>query len=92
MQRVPVRITLDPEQLKKHPLRVGLSMHAEIEIRDTSGPLVASQVRNTPQPLQKSVGEDPGIEQRIAEIIHQNASGAKAAVASSGKTTEQDRV
>lgn len=81
VQRVPVRITLDPEQLKQHPLRVGLSMHAEIEIRDTSGPLVASQVRNTPQPLRKSVGEDPGIEQRIAEIIHQNASGAKAAVA-----------
>ncbi|MBM0103593.1 HlyD family efflux transporter periplasmic adaptor subunit [Steroidobacter sp. S1-65] len=82
VQRVPVRIALDPEQLKKHPLRVGLSMHAEIEIRDTSGPLVATQVRNTPQPLQKSVGEDPGIEQRIAEIIHQNASGVPATVAS----------
>lgn len=81
VQRVPVRIALDPKQLKKHPLRVGLSMHAEIEIRDTSGPLVASQVRNTPQPLQKSVGEDPGIEQRIVEIIHQNASGVQAKVA-----------
>ena len=82
VQRVPVRITLDPEQLKQNPLRVGLSMHAEIEVRDTSGPLVASQVRNTPQPVQKSVGEDTGIEQRIAEIIHQNAM-ANSAVASS---------
>jgi membrane fusion protein (multidrug efflux system) len=81
VQRVPVRITLDPEQLKQNPLRVGLSMHAKIEVRDTSGPLVASQVRNTPQPLQKSVGEDTGIEQRIAEIIHQNAT-ANGAVAS----------
>ncbi|HTU62734.1 MAG TPA: HlyD family efflux transporter periplasmic adaptor subunit [Polyangiales bacterium] len=83
VQRVPVRITIDAEQLKQNPLRVGLSMHAKIEVRDTSGPLVASQVRNTPQPLQKSVGEDTGIEQRIAEIIHQNA----AAVANSGRNT-----
>ncbi|MBL8271038.1 MAG: HlyD family efflux transporter periplasmic adaptor subunit [Steroidobacter sp.] len=82
VQRVPVRIVLDSEQLKQHPLRVGLSMHAEIEVRDTSGPLVASQVRNTPQPLRKSVGEDDGIEQRIAEIIHRNAS-ASGVVASS---------
>lgn len=83
VQRVPVRITIDPEQLKQNPLRVGLSMHAKIEVRDTSGPLVASKVRNTPQPVQKSVGEDTGIEQRIAEIIHLNA----AAVANSGRNT-----
>lgn len=83
VQRVPVRINLDPAQLKNNPLRVGLSMHAKIEVRDTSGPVVASQVRNTPQPLQQSVGDDPGIEQRIAEIIQQNTSAANGAVASS---------
>jgi membrane fusion protein (multidrug efflux system) len=86
VQRVPVRITLDPEQLKQNPLRVGLSMHAEIDVRNTSGPLVASQVRKTPQPVQKSVGEDAGIEQRIAEIIHQNAM-ANSAVASGPRNT-----
>jgi membrane fusion protein, multidrug efflux system len=32
VQRVPVRIALDPKQLKEHPLRVGLSMDAEIDI------------------------------------------------------------
>ncbi len=84
VQRVPVRITIDPEQLKQNPLRVGLSMHAKIEVRDTSGPLVATQVRSTPQPVQKSVAEDTGIEQRIAEIIHQNAS-SDGAVASSAR-------
>ncbi len=88
VQRVPVRIALDPAQLKNNPLRVGLSMHAEIEVRDTSGPLVASQVRNTPQPLQLSVGDDPGIELRIAEIIHQNTRAAKGAVASNRQTTQ----
>lgn len=32
VQRLPVRIKLDPEQLKQHPLRVGLSMQAEIDL------------------------------------------------------------
>jgi membrane fusion protein, multidrug efflux system len=32
VQRVPVRIALDPAELKDHPLRVGLSMKATIDI------------------------------------------------------------
>jgi len=32
VQRLPVRITLDPAELKEHPLRVGLSMKAAIDI------------------------------------------------------------
>ncbi|MCY1174147.1 putative multidrug resistance protein EmrK [compost metagenome] len=32
VQRLPVRIQLDPAELKVHPLRVGLSMHATIDI------------------------------------------------------------
>ncbi len=35
VQRLPVRIELDPRELKEHPLRVGLSMDAEIDL--TSG-------------------------------------------------------
>ncbi|MCA0209556.1 MAG: efflux RND transporter periplasmic adaptor subunit [Proteobacteria bacterium] len=33
VQRLPVRIALDPKQLKEHPLRVGLSMEATIDTR-----------------------------------------------------------
>lgn len=33
VQRLPVRITLDPKELKKHPLRVGLTMEATIDTR-----------------------------------------------------------
>ncbi|MFT4173056.1 MAG: HlyD family efflux transporter periplasmic adaptor subunit, partial [Rhodocyclaceae bacterium] len=33
VQRLPVRIKLEPEQLRAHPLRVGLSMTAEIDTR-----------------------------------------------------------
>jgi membrane fusion protein (multidrug efflux system) len=32
VQRLPVRIALDPEELKRHPLRVGLSMNVDIDI------------------------------------------------------------
>ncbi|HEX5382391.1 MAG TPA: HlyD family efflux transporter periplasmic adaptor subunit [Acinetobacter sp.] len=33
VQRLPVRIALDPQELAKHPLRVGLSMEAKIDLR-----------------------------------------------------------
>jgi membrane fusion protein (multidrug efflux system) len=33
VQRLPVRIALDPKELKAHPLRVGLSMEATIDTR-----------------------------------------------------------
>jgi membrane fusion protein (multidrug efflux system) len=32
VQRLPVRIQLDPAELRAHPLRVGLSMHAAIDL------------------------------------------------------------
>jgi membrane fusion protein (multidrug efflux system) len=32
VQRLPVRIALDPKELADHPLRVGLSMKAKIDI------------------------------------------------------------
>ncbi|AIT81160.1 HlyD family efflux transporter periplasmic adaptor subunit [Novosphingobium pentaromativorans] len=35
VQRLPVRIELDPKELKEHPLRIGLSMEAEIDLTDS---------------------------------------------------------
>lgn len=40
VQRVPVRIELDPAELDKHPLRIGLSMKADVSIRDQDGPVL----------------------------------------------------
>jgi membrane fusion protein (multidrug efflux system) len=34
VQRLPVRIALDPAELRLHPLRVGLSMKVEVEVSD----------------------------------------------------------
>jgi membrane fusion protein (multidrug efflux system) len=73
VQRVPVRILLDPRELAQRPLRVGLSSTVQVDIHDTSGPIVATAVRNTPQPTQASVGADPAVDARIAAIIAANA-------------------
>jgi membrane fusion protein (multidrug efflux system) len=42
VQRLPVRIRLDPQELAAHPLRVGLSMSVSIDTHDRSGPVLAS--------------------------------------------------
>jgi membrane fusion protein (multidrug efflux system) len=44
VQRVPVRITLDPAQLARHPLRLGMSMSTNVSIRDQSGPVLPAAV------------------------------------------------
>jgi membrane fusion protein, multidrug efflux system len=33
VQRVPVRITLDPHEIAAHPLQIGLSMKADVDVR-----------------------------------------------------------
>jgi len=72
VQRLPVRIELDPGELRAHPLRIGLSVTADVDIRDTSGPLVSEQVRRIPIPSQASLAHDPQEEARIAQIIRDN--------------------
>ncbi len=43
VQRVPVRIAIDAKQLAEHPLRIGLSMKAEVSLRDQKGEVLPSQ-------------------------------------------------
>jgi len=45
VQRVPVRIKLDPKDLVEHPLRVGLSMDAKVDISKTEGRMLADASR-----------------------------------------------
>jgi membrane fusion protein (multidrug efflux system) len=77
VQRLPVRILLDPAELKAHPLRVGLSAAVRVDLHDTRGPLMSTAVRSVPQPTQASAGDDPSVDARIAAIISDNA-GPKA--------------
>ncbi len=76
VQRVPVRIALDPKELAEHPLRVGLSMKAQIDLHDTSGPLVSTEVRKEPQSIVASDDFERTATQEINRIIAANAGGA----------------
>lgn len=78
VQRVPVRVLLDPRDLQAHPLRVGLSTSVTVDTGDTSGPLVAPQVRTVPLPVQPSLGDDPQVDARIARILAANGAGMPA--------------
>ncbi|WP_315808297.1 efflux RND transporter periplasmic adaptor subunit [Pseudomonas sp. C9-3] len=43
VQRVPVRIRVNAEELAKNPLRIGLSMDVNVSLHDQSGPALAQQ-------------------------------------------------
>ena len=75
VQRIPVRVTIDPEQLKQHPLRVGMSMHASIDTRDRSGAVLGAVTgTQAPANLQTNVyNQDEAEANQIADqIIQQN--------------------
>ncbi|HXS06986.1 MAG TPA: HlyD family secretion protein, partial [Rhizomicrobium sp.] len=72
VQRVPVRIALDPQELAEHPLRIGLSVTASISIKDTSGPQITSQVG--PGSTRADLGDDANAKADavIAKILADN--------------------
>ena len=75
VQRVPVRIALDAKELADHPLRVGLSVSASVDISDTSGPSVTASVAGSN--MTGDTGEDTSAatDALIAKILADN--GAK---------------
>ncbi|MDR2992105.1 MAG: efflux RND transporter periplasmic adaptor subunit [Burkholderiaceae bacterium] len=73
VQRVPVRIRLDPEQLKTHPLRVGLSMEVEVNVKDQSGPELVSAPPIEPIAATAVYADaDQGADALARRIIDQN--------------------
>jgi membrane fusion protein (multidrug efflux system) len=72
VQRVPVRIALDPRELADHPLRVGLSVAASVLIKDASGPLVTAKVGTAGS--RADLGDDSKVraDTIIARILAEN--------------------
>ncbi len=73
VQRVPVRVALRPDELRAHPLRIGLSTRVSVTTTDDSGPALAQKVPEQPV-LTTSVydTDNSEIKARIAEIIRDN--------------------
>ncbi|MBK4987286.1 HlyD family efflux transporter periplasmic adaptor subunit [Pseudomonas sp. S60] len=80
VQRVPVRIHINPEQLRDHPLRIGLSTVAEVDLHDQSGPALAQQppqqASYTTQVYDRQLGE---ADKLIAQLIRDNSAPGKTA-------------
>src|SRR5258706_16031293 len=45
VQRVPVRIALDPQELAAHPLQIGLSLRVDIDTHERGGPRLPQGAR-----------------------------------------------
>lgn len=80
VQRVPVRIALDPKDLAKHPLKLGLSMRAEVDTQDYHGAVVTDKPAG-PQSYQTSVfaNEVRQADRLVQGIIQANTGGEKSA-------------
>jgi membrane fusion protein, multidrug efflux system len=70
VQRVPVRVALDPKELALHPLRIGLSMVATVDVRDQGGKTLADTPR-VGAATQTAVFEqgDQAVEAEVRRII-----------------------
>ncbi|WP_374670712.1 efflux RND transporter periplasmic adaptor subunit [Acidovorax temperans] len=90
VQRVPVRIALDAEQLKANPLRVGLSMDVTVDTQDRNGHMLADAPR-TQAVAQTAVYDalDQGAAEEVARIIAANAgAGYKPSVAAASQAAD----
>ncbi|WP_168429757.1 multidrug efflux MFS transporter periplasmic adaptor subunit EmrA [Erwinia amylovora] len=75
VQRLPVRIALDAQEVAKHPLRIGLSALVKIDTRSSEGAVLATSVRSKPAYASDALALDLApVNQLIADIIRANAS------------------
>jgi membrane fusion protein (multidrug efflux system) len=77
VQRLPVRIGLDPRELRDHPLYLGLSTTVDVDVHDLSGASL-SRVPVWPAAMQTNVyaDQDAGVSTEIDKIVRENMQGA----------------
>lgn len=88
VQRVPVRIELDPKELAAHPLRVGLSMIATVDVRDQTGKSVADLPRTIPAShtsVFTNLDADGAADAAVERIIAAQLGSAKASTDAKAK-------
>ena len=76
VQRVPVRVALEPAELRAHPLRIGLSVRATVDTEDRSGHVLAEQPGTGPH-YETSVydAQAKSADALISRIIAENLGG-----------------
>jgi membrane fusion protein, multidrug efflux system len=78
VQRLPVRIGLDPNELKAHPLFLGLSTDIDIDAHDLNGASLSAQPA-WPADLRTDVygAQDAGVDQEMQKILDENLKGVR---------------
>ncbi len=79
VQRVPVRVALDPRELAAHPLRVGLSMHAEVDVREQGGRMLDEATEAAGSQTQALAVDDAGADALVRRVIAANLGAAPVA-------------
>jgi membrane fusion protein (multidrug efflux system) len=80
VQRLPVRIALEKSELEKHPLRIGLSMDVDVNLRDQKGPMLSQQPPQHPVfSTDVYTRSQAAADALIAKIIHANSAGGSSA-------------
>ncbi|WBY01487.1 HlyD family efflux transporter periplasmic adaptor subunit [Ramlibacter tataouinensis] len=93
VQRVPVRVALDPEEVARHPLRVGLSMDATVDVSRQDGKSLAdaprpAAVAQTPVFDLQDAAADAAVQRVIAANL--GRAPARAAAPSGSRTAALD--
>ena len=77
VQRVPVRVALDPRELAANPLQIGLTMKAEVNVREGGGVRLPQLASNTvAYSTDVFHSTDESADARVQQIIAANESGS----------------
>ncbi|MEO6927985.1 MAG: efflux RND transporter periplasmic adaptor subunit, partial [Casimicrobiaceae bacterium] len=78
VQRVPVRIALDPRELARNPLQIGLSMQVEVDTHQRGGERLARSAQSAAPVYSTGVfaAAEGAADSRVKSIIAANDSGA----------------
>jgi membrane fusion protein, multidrug efflux system len=77
VQRLPVRIGLDPAELRDHPLFLGLSTTVDIDVPDTSGASLSQQPAwAAAMRTNVYASQDAGVEDEIRRLVKENLGGS----------------
>ena len=74
VQRLPVRIELNPDEIAKHPLRIGLSTLVKVDTTNKDGSVLATSVRQQAAYSSNALAIDLApVNQLITDIVRANA-------------------
>jgi len=77
VQRVPVRIELDAAELAAHPLRVGLSMEARVDVSKQDGTPLTEPPASHASQTQVFDAQEAAADERVRTIIASNLGGKR---------------